>query len=156
MLGIGFFLLSAFGQTNSAPVTPLPDSGEPNILYAMYGQVIRNPSSLFFIGFLCVIAWLIDDLPFINSRYVPHCLCLFGGSAYWMFATPKSVPPNYPYPYVILVVNGVICAFIAFIIHRQAIARLINMIRARPPQDASPSQLKGHNDTSFLHKPEQP
>ena len=135
--GLGFFALSVLAQTNALPVTPLPGPTDPNIMTAMFYQVLNNPASLLVIGFLCIVAWLVDDLPFVNSRYVAHATVMAGGAIYWMFATPDSVPHTFPYPIVVLVVNGTICGFVAFVIHRQAVARFINFVRVRSGAESS-------------------
>src|SRR6187455_2686997 len=89
-LGTMFLVLSVLGQsTNAIPITHLPGDGEQNnILYAMFGQVLNNPASMLVVGVLCIVAWLVDDLPFVNSRYVAHATVIAGGAIYWMFATP--------------------------------------------------------------------
>lgn len=112
----------------TSPVTSLPD---PNLLSAMYASVIHNPASLMVIGVLCVFAWLADDLPFVNSRYVAHYTVIAGASIYWLFAFPASVPVNFPHPSAVFASNGIICGLVAFGIHKQAIARLLNYMRLK-------------------------
>jgi len=157
LLGLMFFVISVLGQSTAAlPVTPLPGSSDPNVITAMFYQVLNNPASLSVIGFLCIIAWLVDDLPFVNSRYVAHLTVIAGGAIYWMFATPASVPSSYPYPMAVLVVNGTICGFFAFIAHRQVVARCINFVRLRSDADGSdrPTMLKPPTDDArVFNKP---
>jgi hypothetical protein len=131
-LGMLFCLLASnvMAQTNANPalVAALPET--PNVLYGMYGQVLNNPASVMVIPFLMVLAWLVDDLPFINSRYVVHITVITGASIYWAFTSVDTVPKSFPHPLMVFVVNGTICGFVAFVGHRQAIARLINMVQA--------------------------
>ncbi len=129
--GLFLFVATAFAQTNDSPVASSMPDGQANIVSASFHQVLNNPASLTVIGFLCVFAWLCDDLPFINSRYVSHFTVMLGGGTYWLFAGPGSVPKNFPYPTAVLVVNGIMCGFAAFIVHRQAIARMISFVRER-------------------------
>jgi hypothetical protein len=141
-LGFVFFCISkAFAQTNAAPAFPESNDLQANILSAAYHQVLNNPASLMVIAFLCVLAWLCDDLPFINSRYVAHLTVILGAAIYWLFAGPESVPKTFPYPFVVLVVNGTLCGFVAFTVHRQMVARIISFVRART------------GDTTFIPKP---
>jgi len=119
----------ALGETAAQPelaelAAKLP--AEPNILYAMLGQVLNNPSSLLVVAFLCILCWLLDDLPFVNSKYVPHCAVVIGASIYWLFTSSETVPKSFPHPQAVFVVNGTICGFVAFVIHRWAITRFIN------------------------------
>lgn len=144
-LGFVFFCISqAFAQTAAQSEVPNGSDVQANMVSASWHQVLNNPASLTVIGFLCVIAWLCDDLPFFNSRYVAHITVTLGACIYWLFAGPQSVPKTFPYPFAVLIVNGTICGFVAFIIHRQAVARLIAMVRSKT------------GDTAFLHKPQNP
>lgn len=123
------WLSQVFGQ--NLPSVTLQPYDDPNIIHAAWQQVLNNPASLTVIGFLCVLAWLADDLPFINSRYVAHLTVIAGGCTYWLFGSPGSVPKSFPYPFAVLVANGIMCGFAAYTVHRQAIARLISLVRAK-------------------------
>jgi hypothetical protein len=116
----------------------------------MYSVVFRNPASLLVFPFLCIVAWLIDDLPVINSRYVTHFVTIIGGCIYWLFATPSSVPRSFPYPFVVLVCNGVICGFFAGLLHRFLIARFILMMRAKFGDSPVATSLKSTNGENLL------
>jgi hypothetical protein len=125
-LSFVFFCISkAYAQ--SAPAAPVDVS--ENILAAMWMQVVNNPASLTVIGFLCVWAWLFDDLPFVSSRYVPHMTVILGEAIYWLFAGPSSVPKSFPYPMAVFISNGTLCGFFAFLVHRQIVSRIIAMVR---------------------------
>ncbi len=131
-LGAVFFCISkAFAQTNQIAVPVSLTDTQANIVAAAWHQVINNPASLTVIPFLCVFAWLVDDLPFINSRYVPHLTVILGGAIYSLFAGPESVPKTFPYPFMVLVANGTLCGFISYITHRQLVARAINFFREK-------------------------
>ncbi|HEY1788580.1 MAG TPA: hypothetical protein VGJ73_10515 [Verrucomicrobiae bacterium] len=127
------------GQTTNATTTSivqgLPDS--PNILYGMFAQVLNNPSSLLVIAFLCILAWLADDMPFLPSKYVAHFCVVIGASIYWMFTSEATVPKSFPHPEAVFIVNGCICGFMAFAIHRQAIARIITLIHGQSEPNKS-------------------
>ena len=130
-----------FAQTNANPglVAALPDG--PNILYAMIGQVLNNPSSLLVIAFLGIVDWLADDLPLINSKYVAHISVITGACIYWMFTTESAVPKSFPHPYAVFIVNGCICGFVAAVGHRQIVARLINVIQGNGNNSQSSNKL---------------
>ncbi len=114
------------------PTAPLAIS-EPtdNIFVVMYKQVLSNPASLLHVLIMCIIAWLIDETSWINSRYIPHITILFGGSTYWLYAGSATVAHCYPYPAVVLFSDGMISGLFAFAGHRQIIARLISFARER-------------------------
>lgn len=129
----------AFAQTNLADVPAMPPAVlEPNIIWAMYNQVARDPACAMVIVWLCVMAWLADDTPIIPSRYVAHVTVVLGMATYWLFTAPSSVPKNFPHPWAVFMVNGTVCGFIAFLIHRQAVARAINFFRGQnqPAQES--------------------
>lgn len=139
LAGMGSTVMAAnvLGQNagNTSPAVAANLSADPNILYAMLGQVLNNPSSLMVIAFLCICAWLADDLPFIPSKYVAHLCVVFGASIYWAFTSEETVPKSFPHPFAVFIVNGSVCGFVAFIIHRQAVARIIDLVRGRQTPD---------------------
>jgi len=132
---ISIFLLMAaaqvLGQTNDLPkIIPDIDS-TGGIVNAMLRQVMNNPSSVLVIAALCVFAWLVDDLPFVNSRYVAHLTVVVGAFSFRFFCLENSVPKCFPHPQAVFVVNGIIAGFIAFVIHKQVVSRTINFFRAQ-------------------------
>lgn len=132
-LTTGFFFLCVargFSQTTIPGSEGIPDY-TGNILIALWSQIVNNPASLSVIPFLCVIAFLVDDLPFINSRYVVHITVIVGMSIYWGYCDPHTVSKIYPHPFAIYISNGAVCGFIAWGAHRQAIARMMKAFRAR-------------------------
>jgi hypothetical protein len=130
-----FGLSKVFAQTTNESTASIVASlpATPNILYAALGQVLNNPSSTFVIAFLCVVAWMIDDTPIFPSRYIKHLCVVVGASIYWVFTSESTVPKSFPHPQAVFLVNGTICGFIAFVVHQQAVARLINLMRGNPP-----------------------
>lgn len=123
---------SLLAQAN-IPVPPLPAEGQANIFSAMYDTILHNPSSLFVLIVLCVFAWLMDTVPFINSKYVTHYSTLLGGAIYWMFCHPGNVPKSFPYAWPVLACIGCVCGFVAGVLHRQIIGRLIEWLRSKIP-----------------------
>lgn len=125
-------IASLFAQTKLA-VPPLPPEGQADIFTAMYNTILHNPSSLFVLIVLCALAWLMDDLPFIPSKYVTHFSTLLGGGIYWMFCHPENVPKSFPYPGPVLACIGLICGFVAGVLHRQIIGRAIEWAKTKIP-----------------------
>ena len=139
----GFFLIlasaRALGATVDAPAMT-PDSDiQAGILTAMFKQIANNPSSTLVIGALCVFAWLVDDLPFVNSRYVPHLTVVLGAFTFRFFCLESAVPSYFPHPQAVFCVNGIIAGFLAFVIHKQVVSRTINFFRVQSG-DVSPDQ----------------
>ncbi len=102
----------------------------------MFDQIVNNPASLLLIFVISIIAWLVETLPSINSKLVPHVCVGLGAAIYWLFVSPSTVPQSFPHPAAVLVANGIICGFIAFILHGQIVLRLIK--RFSPSQTDAP------------------
>lgn len=127
-----FFCLTAArvaGATNDLPNMDLNADPQAGIIYAMFRQILNNPSSAIFIPALCVIGWLVDDLPFINSRYAVHIMVILGAFTFRFFCLESAVPQYFPHPQAVFFVNGIIAGFIAWAIHRQLVSRIINAVR---------------------------
>ena len=108
----------------------------------MFYQVWSNPSSLLVVAYLCVFAWLLEDLPFVSNRYVAHYTVLLGMASYWGFALEKSVPAGFPHPQFVFVANGCICGFMAYVIHRQVVARMLEAFRQTKNETEQPKESK--------------
>lgn len=115
-----------------ATLVPVPVGAETdNIFLVMWRQVISNPNSLLHGLIMCIVAWLIDETTWINSRYIPHITITLGAFTYWLYAGAATVAHCYPYPWVVLGSNGMISGLIAYGGHRQIIARILCFARQR-------------------------
>jgi len=106
---------------------------ETSIFTALFQQVINSPASLLVIVGLSVIAYLLEVWPRFNSKFIPHICVLAGACSYWLFSSRSSVPPGFPHPAAVLVVNGIICGFISFLVHVSLIANLIKRFGTAGP-----------------------
>lgn len=132
----GFAYMALMFAARAAGATDVQDMNigadmQAGILSAMFRQMLNNPSSGIVIGALCVMGWLVDDLPFINSRYVAHILVFTGATTFRFFCLESSVPKYFPHPQAVFICNGIIAGFFAWGIHRQAVARAINFFRMK-------------------------
>jgi hypothetical protein len=123
---------------------------QSRIIAPFYDQVLNNPASLTAIVFLCIVAFVLDDTPIVNSRYVSHITITMGACTYWLFAGADSVPHYYPHPTAVLVVNGMVAGIVAGIGHRYVIALLVNWMRNKFGMDQVPASRK------FLREPNDP
>lgn len=119
-----FFTLSRVLAQAPAPPPPL-GAPEINVFAASFQQIWNNPASLTVFGTLCILAWLWDDMPFCESRYVTHFTTVCGMCIYWLFAGISSVPKSYPYPFIVLISNGMYCGFVAGLAHKKLIKRMV-------------------------------
>jgi hypothetical protein len=131
-LGAFFFTISkAFAQTNAVPLLGSTPDSTGNVLMGIWSQAVNNPASFSVIGLLMVIAWLCDDIPWIDSKYVKHITVIFGMSLYWSFANPETVSKIYPHPLAIYMSNGAICGAFAYLAHWQIVARLKSFLAGK-------------------------
>lgn len=127
-----FFCMSkAFAQTNFAPVLGTVPDYTGNVLVGIWGQAVNNPASFSVIGLLMVVAWLCDDFPWINSKFVKHITVVTGMAIYWAFANPETVANIYPHPLAIYLSNGAICGAVAYLGHWQIVARIRNFLETK-------------------------
>ncbi len=140
----GLFATSfLFAQTNFAdpPVTgsPLTSGGDIDLFTAMWKQVVSSPASMLLILLWSIFAWLIDA-SFVTSRIIPAVCVLGGGASYWLFASPASVPHDFPHPVAVLVANGIVCGFVAYVIGFKAIKKFV-LSRFNESGDPKPPPL---------------
>ena len=139
-------------QTTNEAATQLVSNGsfQARLFAPFYDQVLNNPASLTAIVFLCIVAFVLDDTPVVNSRYVTHITITLGAATYWLFAGSDSVPHYFPHPAAILVVNGMVAGIVAGLGHRYAVALLVNWLRNKFGMDQVPSARR------FLRQPNDP
>ncbi len=111
------------------PSAAVPNAPTDNLLLVMFRQVASNPASMLHGLILCIVAWLIDETSWINSRYIPHITILIGGATFWLYAGSATVAKCYPYPSVVLFSDGMISGLLAYGAHRQVIARILTYTR---------------------------
>lgn len=106
-----------FAQDTNSLASAIPETvSKGDIFGAMFSQVANSPASLLVIVGLAIIAWLVHQSKVSDSK-IPWICCVAGGATYWLFSATDSVPKNFPYPHAVLVVNGLVCGFLAFIAH---------------------------------------
>ena len=137
-------------EATNAATQVAPVSFQGKIFAPFIDQVLNNPASMTVIAFLCIVAFVLDDTPIINSRYVTHITIVLGMSIYWLFAGTESVPHYYPHPFAVLVVNGSVAGIIAALGHRWVIALAVNYLRNKFGLDHVPSSGR------FLREPNSP
>ena len=100
---------------------------------AMFEQLMNQPACVLVVIGLNIIAFAIEQLPWINSRWaLPVCI-LLGPLAYPWFADRSTVPYTFPYPVAVLVVNGLMSGLIAGVIHTKFVLGIKHWLgRAKP------------------------
>lgn len=96
-----------------------------SIFLAPFEQLWNSPASAFIIVPVSIVAWLWEMWDFTPSKYVP-LVCIILGTALYPALTPlKTVPPNFPIPILVLILNGLVLGFLAFILHKFLVKKLI-------------------------------
>ncbi len=129
----------------SSPVSqPTPDGNADDnvlaLLKAMFFQILNTPASLILILGLTIVTtavdWMIQATDKLSNRLIMpviFCICVFiGGGTYWLFASPASVEKHFPHPNAVLAVNGLICGFVAFVIHITVVRWILSKIKINP------------------------
>jgi hypothetical protein len=139
MFGVVMLTKTALAQgTNQPPEIQQLNGVTDNIIWVMWKQVLSNPSSALHCVVMCIIAWLIDETTWLDSKYIPHVTCLLGAATFWMYAGAATVAKCYPFPQVVLASNGLISGLLAYGGHRQIVARALNFFRERKTQNQTP------------------
>lgn len=128
-------VLSASTLFAQAPATNAPPATGPgmelDVFSAMWKQVANSPASLLLIPVFAVLAWLIET-SWVNSKIIPW-VCIGGCAAvYPLFCSKSSVPNIFPSPLAVLIANGILCGFLAYVAHSQIIMRIVSAIGRKP------------------------
>lgn len=138
-----------FGQTIEDIVEPKQPAQSDEefdaytLIKTMILQVIKSPASLLVIVGLSVIAAVMEAIKICPSDPIRVILpvCTLGGAAfYWCFAPAASVDKAFPHPHAVFIVNGLVCGFVAFLLHSKLVLLLIEKRRQEhvcPPQNPS-------------------
>lgn len=92
---------------------------------ALFQQVVSNPASIFIILPVSIFAFVLEVWPLFPSKLVlPMCLvsgsCLFPG-----LVSRNTVSPYFPNPLLVLILNGFILGFVAWVVHKTVVKRII-------------------------------
>lgn len=121
-----------------------------NLLLAPIEQVVNSPGSPLIIIFISMAAYAWDRIPkFSNVWLLPLCMVI-GLILYPLVSKTSSVPDTFPYPIVVLLLNGAITGFIAFLGHNLFVKALINWMIGKvqdlstkgPPPPPTPPEVK--------------
>lgn len=103
----------------------MPNERMDGLFTALLQQVVTNPASIFIILPVSIFAFVLELWPIFPSKLVlPACL----GAGSWLFpslVSRSTVSPYFPNPLLVLILNGFILGFVAWIIHKALIKRII-------------------------------
>lgn len=140
----------SFGQEPSVgPGTDpsaAPEADMTKSLTAMYQQVANSPACLFIIVGVNIIIFLWEAVPALPSRYILHVSVGLGTLLYPFLAPRGSVPYDVPHPIVVLIINGALSGFIAFLAHKLIVIGLRKTFGWPPvaPAGVSIEETAGH------------
>ena len=132
-----FVVTAAFAQDVPPPVN---EESVISLLKAMVVQVVNSPASLLVIIGLVIIAVVFEVVEWLPSKVILP-LCVFGGACtYWIFSPASTVPQHFPHPQAVLVVNGLICGVVAFVIHITAARWMISKLPQKQTKEKDPNE----------------
>ena len=119
---------------------------------ALFQQILGSPASALILIPVSIFAFVLEVWPLFPSKLVlPMCLvagsCLFPG-----LVAQTTVPPAYPNPLLVLILNGFVLGFIAWVVHKVVVRRIIKWAGVNGAM--FPSKQKG--DTDRFTKPPTP
>lgn len=106
-----------------------------NLMLAPLEQLMHAPGCALIILPVSIVAAVWEMMQQTPSKYIP-VVCMGLGMALYPLLTPIStVPPAFPNPIVVLILNGFILGFVAWVVHKFLIKRVIDKFAEK--QDAA-------------------
>lgn len=103
-----------------------PPPGLTDVVAAQINQVMRSPASLCVLLGWIVIAYFLEVCPDFPSKWIPPLTILGSAASYPLFAPIASVTGDAPCKVCVLIVNGLVCGFLAATLHRYVLKWLIS------------------------------
>lgn len=114
---------------------------------ATLASLLHNPGSFLVILPVSIMAFVLEKWALFPSRLIsPVCLAL-GMVLFPALVKSSTIPPEYPYPLVVLVLNGFILGFVAWLAHAFIIARLIAFLQ---PVQAAAKEVAAENTAAGI------
>jgi hypothetical protein len=119
-----------------------------DLFKALFDQVIANPASILIIFPVGILAFVLEVWPMFPSKLVlPVCLCS-GSTLFPALVKTSTVPAMYASPLLVLILDGFILGFVAWLFHRLIIKKLIK--RFANGMEFVVEHKKKTNDTEIL------
>ena len=104
---------------------------DPSIFFAPFLQVWNSPNSALIILPVSIVAFIWEMNSKTPSKFIP-VVCLALGMILYPLLTPlSSVPKTFPVPIVVLLLNGLVLGFIAWMVHKFVVKKLIDKFGGR-------------------------
>lgn len=102
----------------------------------MMAQMLASPAVMVVLG-LSVLAYLLEQLlelwPKCDARFIPILCIVAGPMVYPLFASRASVPPQFPNPLLVLLVNGLLAGLFAALQHKAIVLYLMKKFSSPNP-----------------------
>lgn len=97
-----------------------------HLFTALFQQILGNPASILIIVPVSIAAFVLEVWPMFPSRLVlPSCLVL-GSCLFPALVSKSTVGASYPNPLLVLILNGFILGFVAWVVHTTIVKRIVN------------------------------
>lgn len=101
-------------------------------LIQLVDPLMKNESSWLVIVPLSIIAFVLEKWQYFPSKYICP-VCIAGGIILMpVFSKVSQVPDTYPYPLAVLMADGCVLGFLAWLAHASIIAKLIGWLQPVP------------------------
>lgn len=107
---------------------------DTSIFSALVGQVVNNPASALVILPVSIVAIVLEMLSCVPNRLILPCCLTLGMLLFPGLVHRETVPPSFPNPLLVLILNGFILGFMAWAVHATLIRWLLSKIPTTQPQ----------------------
>lgn len=111
-----------------------------SLLLAPLEQLWHSPACFLIIFPISICAAVWETLEATPSKYIPIVCLVLGSVLYPSLTSVSTVPPGFPHPTVVLVLNGFVLGFIAFILHKFLIKKLIEKFNPSQVENKAAAQ----------------
>lgn len=91
----------------------------------LVGQIAKAPITLLLILALVIVGYVLKSIESIPNKFIPLILMALGAVAMAFLGDTGAVNPETRYPVAVLAVQGVIFAFVAWLLHAQILKRFM-------------------------------
>lgn len=106
-----------------------------SLFTALFQQLLGNPASILIILPVSILAFVLEVWPMFPSRLVlPMCIAC-GSCVFPALVKTSTVPAAYPNPLLVLILNGFILGFIAWVVHATIVKKIIHHFGGWPADD---------------------
>jgi hypothetical protein len=121
------------------------------LLWAPFEQLLNSPSCFLIIVPISILAGVWEMMQSTPSKYIPIVCLVAGTGLYPALTSVSTVPPGFPNPSFVLFLNGFILGFVAYLLHKFLIKKLIE--KFQPDQVQTKALTQAIKDAPVVAPP---